>query len=190
MTSEANIFTVRPVLKSDPAYAQVAALYKEAFPFKERFSLLTLRAVARKKAVDFLAYFDASAEGEQLIGLTYTIAAGDYLYILYLAVNKELRGGGWGTRILDYLKHQFPHKQLVLEIEPLDKTAGNYEQRLTRLGFYERNGFKRVGYDFFEGKVRYTVLATGDAFDADAFSRALRKLFGGLYRFKILPASD
>ncbi len=190
MRSEANIFTVRPVEKGDSAYAQVAALYKDAFPFKERFSLLTLRLVARKKEVDFLAYFDATSEDEQLIGLSYTIAAGDYLYILYLAVNKELRGGGWGTRILESLKQRFPHKQLVLEIEPLDKSANNYEQRLSRLGFYERNGFKRVGYDFFEGRVRYTVLATGDSFDAHAFSRALRKLFHGLYRFKILPATD
>ena len=190
MTSSINKLTVRPVVKSDSSYAQVTALYKEAFPFKERFSLLTLRLVARKKEVDFLAYFDATSKDDRLVGLSYTIAAGDYLYILYLAVNKELRGGSWGTRILDSLKQQFPHKQLVLEIEPLDKTADNYEQRLARLGFYERNGFKRVGYDFFEGKVRYTVLATGDTFDAKAFSRALRKLFHGLYRFKILPASD
>ncbi|MBQ9022080.1 MAG: GNAT family N-acetyltransferase [Eggerthellaceae bacterium] len=190
MTSIANTFEVRSLTKRDPAYEQVCALYKEAFPFEERFSLLTLRFAARKKEVDFLAYFSVDASAEQLVGMTYTIAAGDYLYILYLAVCKEFRGGGWGTRILDYLKQQFPGKQLVLEIEPLDKAADNYEQRLSRLGFYERNGFSRVGYDFFEGKVRYTVLATGDSFDADAFSRALRKLSHGLYRFKILPASD
>ena len=181
---------VRPVSKGDESYAQIRALYKEAFPFKERFSLPALRLAARTRGVDFLAYFDEGQNGRRLVGISYTIAAEGYLYILYLAVEKGLRGGGYGSRILQHVQEQFPGKQLVLEIEPLDKTAENYTQRLSRLGFYERNGFRRVGYDFFEGKVRYTVLATGDTFDAERFARALRKVSHGLYRFKILPASS
>ncbi|MBQ9068603.1 MAG: GNAT family N-acetyltransferase [Eggerthellaceae bacterium] len=178
----------RPVARGNADYAQIKALYREAFPAFERFSLPALRLFARKREVDFLAYYNPGC-GDQLCGMTYTIEAGDYLYILYLAVSVTLRGGGYGTRILDQLKREHPGKHLVLEIEPLDKKAKNYDQRTRRLSFYEHNGFKLAGYDLFEGKVRYTMLATEDKFDPDAFSRAVRKLTHGLYRFKIIPVN-
>ena len=179
----------RPVRKDDASYPAVRALYREAFPFKERFSLPTLRFAARKKEIDFIAYFEPD-DPDELCGISYTIEAGSYLYVLYLAVQSGLRGKGIGSRILQHLRAEHPACELVLEIEPLDKTADNYEQRAARLAFYQRNGFARVGYDMFEGRVRYTMLATGEAFDVDDFSRAVRKLSHGLYRFKIVPAQD
>lgn len=178
----------RPVSARSEDYDQVKALYREAFPAFERTSLLALRLFARKPEIDFLAYYDPS-DSERLCGMTYTIQAGGYIYILYLAVCADARGGGLGTRILDSVKKRFPGKHLVLEIEPLDKRAANYEQRVRRLAFYKRNGFALAGYDMFEGTVRYTVLATGDSFDPDGFARAVRKLSHGLYRFRIVPAS-
>ena len=180
---------VRPITAGDPAYAQVKALYHEAFPFKERFSLLTLRLFAHKPEIEFYAYFDP-AESDAFCGLSYTIEAGEYLYILYLAVPDELRGKGYGTRILQQLRELYPQASQVLEIEPLDPKASNYDQRMERLRFYERNDFHLVGYDMFEGSVRYSMLATGEHFDVDAFSSAVRKLSHGLYRFKILPAEQ
>ena len=178
----------RPITAGDPAYPLVKELYHEAFPFKERFSLLALRLGAMKPEMEFLAYFDAERDNA-FAGMSYTIEAGEYLYILYLAVPAESRGQGYGTQILDLLHEMYPDHSLVLEIEPLDKKADNYDQRVARLAFYERNGFHLVGYELFDGAVRYSMLATGDDFDVDAFSRSVRQLSHGLWRFKILPAT-
>lgn len=177
----------RPVTAADPAYPQVKALYREAFPFKERFSLLALRFATLKPEIEFYAYFDTDKDN-RFAGLSYTIEAGEYLYILYLAVPAALRGAGYGTQILECLHEWYPQASQVLEIEPLDPKAENYEQRLARLAFYERNGFHKVGYDMFEGSVQYTMLATKENFNPDDFSHAVRKLSHGLYRFKIVPA--
>lgn len=177
----------RPVTAGDPAYAQVRALYREAFPYQERFPIFALRVVALKPEIEFLAFFDPDNDN-CFCGLTYTAEVGKYLYILYLAVPSELRGKGYGSQILAFLREQYPSASFVLEIEPLDKKAKNYEQRLSRLEFYKRHGFRLAGYDLFEGTVQYTMLATGDDFDPDEFSRTVRKLTHGLYRFKIVRA--
>ena len=178
----------RPVAVYGAACKQVKALYREAFPAKERFPVTVLLLGAWKPEIEFTAFYDPARDG-RLRGMAYTIEAGSYLYILYLAVVADARGRGYGTRILEFLKQQYPSATFMLEIEPLDKRAANYDQRVARLAFYERNGFARVGYDMVEGTIRYTMLATG-VFDADEFSRAVRKLSHGLYRFKIVPAEN
>ena len=182
-----NMLVARPVTRKDDAYPEVRTLYHEAFPAKERFSLPTLLFFSHKSGVDFTAYFDPIDE-DQLCGMSYTIEAGGYLYIMYLAVVANARGKGYGTRILDQLKRRYPHKTLVLDIEPLDKKASNYDQRVQRLKFYERNGFSLVGYDMFTGAVRDVVLASEEDFDPKAFSKAVHRLSHGLCRFTILPA--
>ena len=91
---------------------------------------------------------------------------------------------------MENLRTLYPNTSQVLEIEPLDPKAENYEQRLARLSFYERNGFHKVGYDMFEGSVQYTMLATKEGFNPNDFSRAVRTLSHGLYRFKIVPAEE
>ena len=61
-------------------------------------------------------------------------------FVLYLAVNGEERGKGYGSQILDILKSAYVDKAIVLNIEPIDENAPNAEQRKSRLRFYNRNG--------------------------------------------------
>lgn len=176
---------IKPVTVYDKAYPRIRALYREAFPAEERYPLFLLRLGAWKPEIEFSGVYD----GEELCGLVFTIEAEPFLYVMYLAVDACTRGKGYGTRIIQTLREAYPRCQLVLEIEPLDKQASNYDQRVKRLAFYERNGFHRVGYDMFEGSVRYTVLADGE-FRCDDFCKALRKITHGLYNFKVYPTSQ
>lgn len=182
-----NGLAFRKITGGSETYAQVCALYQEAFPAEEQLSLSLLRFFALKRGVEFMSYHDSEENG-CLCGITYTVELDQSVYLLYLAVCSGARGKGYGTRILSCLKDRFPEKQIVLEIEPLDSAADNFDQRKRRLAFYERNGFSQVGYDLYEGTVRYTMLATGERFEADAFAASLRRATYGLYRFTIRPS--
>ena len=47
----------------------------------------------------------------------------------------------------------------LLEIEPVVREAGNYQQRVRRLAFYERNGFTVTNMLTHEADQTYQVLA-------------------------------
>ena len=47
----------------------------------------------------------------------------------------------------------------LLEIEPVVREAGNYQQRVRRLAFYERNGFTVTNMLTHEADQTYRVLA-------------------------------
>ena len=135
-------------------YAQVVALYEEAFPPEERYPVELLDRSVAWPGIEYTAYFD----GDLLCGFTHSAIAGGYLYVIFLAVNAHVRSRGYGTRILAQIRAAHPDCMTVLEIEPLDPAAPNNDQRLRRLAFYERNGFTPAGYVLREEEMDYAVL--------------------------------
>ena len=78
----------------------------------------------------------------------YTIENDKYYFILYLAVNQEMRSKGYGGEILNYAYEQDGKRNIILNVERLDQTADNYEQRLKRVSFYEKTGYAEQDMDF------------------------------------------
>ena len=98
-------------------------------------------------------------------------------FILYLAVNPEMRSGGIGGAILDCVYAQAGDKIIVLNVEPRDSAADNHEQRERRIAFYARHGICETGYGFTMDGVPYSILASDlSAFAPDEYS----KMFGGI----------
>ena len=94
-----------------------------------------------------------------------------------LGVHQEMRSKGYGGEILNYAYEQAGKRNIILNVEWLDQTADNYEQRLKRVSFYEKNGICRTGYGFSSEGVDYFVLAT----DTKNFDPSeCKKLFGGI----------
>jgi ribosomal protein S18 acetylase RimI-like enzyme len=61
-----------------------------------------------------------------------------FVYVEHLAVASNLRGKGYGSRMLQALKETTGGRPIVLEVElPEDETARR------RIAFYERNGFRQ-----------------------------------------------
>lgn len=154
--------THTPVSKTAACAQDVQTLYTEAFPEDERIPFGTLCNRAQMKNVHFNAWFD----GTIFCGMTYTLSIDDFCYVLYLAISSNVRSHGYGTKILDALKVHYA--SLALDIEPVVADAPNYDQRVRRLAFYKRNGFKPSGYEIEEDGERYTILSTADTFDQKA----------------------
>ncbi|MDO4911972.1 MAG: GNAT family N-acetyltransferase [Lactobacillus sp.] len=156
-------------------------MYLKSFPPFERFKTSTLLLWSLRKKVEFSAVYD----GEKFCGLTYVTYDDDTVYLLYLAVSEKLRGQGYGSKILTMLDERFPDKQIVIDIEPVVKTAKNYQQRLKRLRFYQRNGFKLTGEKLVDDDGEFVTMVSHHKFDHDAFLECVKKASLGLYKIEL-----
>lgn len=184
-TQYKSALEMRDTRKDERCKALVEALYKEAFPPEERLSPVTMWFLQHRQSCHYVAFFDEGAFG----GLALYIQLPSCLYIAFLAVDASMRSRGIGSRILSALAQAYPKLPLVLEIERLDEHAANYQQRVARLRFYERNGFVRTNYLKKEGSQYYEILANGGFSDIAQFKRELRAVFFYLPLFDVIPQS-
>ena len=154
-------------------FSEITRLLKSAFPKKEQTPMFLLLLGALRKSTYFTAFYDE----DKFVGLLYTIENDRYYFILYLAINPEMRSGGIGGEILDYAYAQAGDKIIVLNVEPLDSAADNHEQRERRIAFHARHGIGETGYGFTMDGVAYSVLAS----DTKKFNpKAYSDMLGGI----------
>jgi GNAT superfamily N-acetyltransferase len=114
---------------------KVGQLYNSSFPVTEKAPFRYL--VEPFDTVDFLAFYD----GELFVGFVYLIFHSDISYIFYLAVDDSLRGKGYGTAILQYIRRHHPADRIILEIEDASVSTDNAEICMRRKNFYLQNGY-------------------------------------------------
>ncbi len=118
-------------------WQQVWDLYEVSFPTAEK-----RKEEDHKRAMQHPQFQPMSIwEGDKLIGILFYWEWDSYRYLEYFAILPELRGKGYGTRILRYLRNN--NYTIVLEIDPLRN-----ELSVRRLQFYERLGFTLTPYRF------------------------------------------
>lgn len=133
---------------------EIKKLYREAFPRNERIPISILQLLTRKNKAKFYAIYD----GEEFIGLLYNVYYKDIVLILYLAIDNKFRGKGYGSKVLDLIKQKYGKNRIILNIEQIDENSSNNKQRIKRKEFYQKNGFKSLGYTVKEGKEIYEML--------------------------------
>ncbi|WP_455541945.1 GNAT family N-acetyltransferase [Intestinibacter sp.] len=158
-----------------PEYKKLLSIYDDAFPKDEQFPMLMLRLMAKRKCIDFLAFYD----GDVFCGFTYLIHHKNTTFILYLAIDKNIRSKGYGTQILNWIAYNYENHTIVLNIEPVDEKCDNYEQRLSRQKFYFKNGFDSSGYKFHTKDCVFDTLYKGDVFDKEKFEKLIKKFSFG-----------
>ncbi len=123
-------------------YDEISQFMKRVFPQEENMPMWVIRLLTLKKNYDFKVYYD----GELFVGITFTIETKDTLFVFYIAVNDKIHSKGYGSELLKVLFDKYQNKPITLFIETMDdKNAKNYEQRVKRLSFYERNNFIHTG---------------------------------------------
>lgn len=156
-------------------------LYSRAFPKEERLPWWVLRLMTTQRGVELTAYY----QGSEFWGFTHTTVTEDVLFVMFFAIQDDLRGKGCGSAILEHLKQHNPGKAIVLNVEPLDDAAPNAAQRVSRMRFYEKNGFFDTGYDVAEVGGVFRVLSTQPALDVKSYLRVFRRLSLGFWKPEI-----
>lgn len=136
-----------------------------------------------------------TAEGEILRYDESEISSGgesEIFYVAYLGIDAKFRGLGIGSRLLALISEQNPRAQIVLDVEPPHEDVPNLAQRLRRIEFYGRRGFRRCGKFFnyaglsFEILARPSLTAPQQGFDVASFVKFIGA--GNKFRFKITDA--
>ncbi|CAK7052113.1 MAG: hypothetical protein PETM_02192 [Petrimonas sp.] len=116
---------------------KVWELYESSFPTAERRKMKDhVRACSDPQFHPVSAWEDG-----ELIGLLFYWEWDMYRYLEYLAITPGLRGHGFGSQLLHYLRDS--NHTIILEIDPLIN-----ELSVRRLQFYERAGFTLTPYRF------------------------------------------
>lgn len=164
-----------------PNKAQIRNLYHTAFPKEERLPWWMLRLWVAVKRCALTAYYD----GETFCGFTFGATAGQVFYVMFFAVDSHVRGQGYGSGILRHIKKTNPDKTVYLNVEMLDETAPNNDQRIRRMAFYRKNSFCDTGYNIREVGGTFRILTSRPEMDANAYIRVFRKISFGLWRPRI-----
>ena len=138
---------------------QIKQLYQTAFPKDEQIPWDDLLQLIDVMHLDFTAYYD----GEDFIGFTIVYPRKAFNWYWYFAVREELRGKGYGQKILTKLIEHYKGQTCVLDMEsPYQQHCPNLEQRKRRHAFYLRNGFRDTNVYRSYRDITMTVMIMGE----------------------------
>ena len=146
------IFKEQPEIKE-----KVGALLVEAFPENERPPVSYFFESLKRKENTLLAFY----QNETFIGFAYLTIYQDACYIFFLAVVKEYRNKGYGSKIIETIKNEYKGYVLLICYEEVDEKYDNYMQRKKRETFYHKLGFKDNGFISEEWGVRFQTAYIG-----------------------------
>lgn len=142
---------------------KIEKLYLESFPKDERFPFWILDECQKENNSDLLAIVDNGV----FVGMTYVVNCNEVYYLMYLAIEPELRNQNYGSKILQDLKDKY--KILFLSIdEPIT------ELNIRRKNFYLRNGFYDTNKYYEDTGVNYEVLCTNSEYEITNDNMLLR----------------
>lgn len=152
----------------------VKLIYESSFPPDEKREIN--QSLFDKKDYSLLA-----AVEDEVIGFISFWDLGTFVFIEHLAVQKELRNQGIGSKMFgDFMN---TYKNIILEVE-----KPQTEQQYLRIKFYEQFGFKLNTHPYTqpsygEGKssVPLYLLSYPRALSADEFTNVRKKLYSIVY---------
>lgn len=114
----------------------------EAFPKDEKIPIDIMLVFTKSGQGKLFAICDGD-NNNATVGFTSLISGDKLTYMPFLAIDSNCRGKGYGSESLKLIKEEIGESEsLFFLVESLDEDAINYEQRLARVRFYERFGFK------------------------------------------------
>ena len=100
---------------SDALYSGCVRIYEESFPYEERRDTAVMTGMLSDDRFHFIVFYGDREEDGPVGFFTFWDFGHGYLYGEHFAVDPSRRGGGTGTRVLDYIKSLgIP---MILEIE-------------------------------------------------------------------------
>lgn len=136
---------------------RIEVLYVSTFPRIERYRFAKLLSYS-----DYDCGFRVIDDGG-FRGFIYTIASDIGFFLLYMSVDPEFRGCGYGSKVLELLKSEHPGEKIFVDVEPPE--GEDAEVRARRVRFYERSGFRQNGMLVLSSKEKYILMSHGGAMD-------------------------
>ena len=151
-----NILTMKKICDAPESLKKAKKLYYRAFPKNERRPFPELIDY-RLGDTEAFCFYDA----DLFVGMAAVMNSPDITHIVYLAIEDDLRGRGYGSEALKLLHNYYSGKRIMVDIERPDGTSENERQRVQRKQFYLRAGYEEtpVRYEWLHEK--YEILSFG-----------------------------
>lgn len=151
---------------------KIETLAIEAFPPEEYLASSKLIEMAKDEFFDFLALYDK----DTFVGFMTVCTYKKISYLFFLAIDTNLRSRGYGSRAIETLQEHYSNMQQVVDMEMIDETAPNNEQRIKRRSFYLQNGYKPTGQFLSYLGVDYEILCMENKFDFYTFKEMMSRI--------------
>lgn len=157
--------------------ALIKKLYIDSFPSEERKPFSMMLRLRRKKKANLWVIHDKISD--KAVGLAFVLLWKNKVLFDYFAIMPEYQSKGYGSEVLKELKKCYNGKCIFGEVEPVDETAENNAQRIRRMDFYLRNGFKETGiYVSLFGCVLQLMYMGDEAITYSEYIEFLQYIFG------------
>ena len=130
------MINLKPV--TDEKFSSVYKRLIDAFPYEERRDERDEKKCFLKSQFNFCEITD---DGES-VGLIVFWVFSKFLFVEHIAINKEIRSKGYGSKTFELLKSQYK-LPIILEAE-----SPETEMQKKRIRFYENLGFKINCYNY------------------------------------------
>ncbi len=134
-----NIIAEKINRKNKPKTKEI---YLSAFKKEERMPFWLMLVMAKMWNTRFYSFRDK----DTVCGFIYMAMSGKMIFIMFFAVDENLRQKGYGSRILEKIQSMYPEHKIIISIERCDVEAKDIEQRIKRKKFYLKNGYMETGY--------------------------------------------
>lgn len=175
-------------------YRDVIDIYKEAFPAAECFPVDDLAALVKEGKGTALAYEDRIDGEDRFVGAIYIVSDDENVMALFFAVSADVRGGGYGSRILAQLAAEYPDHKISLQIENTREPSDDMDNRVRREGFYLKNGYVYAPLATSEPGGVFDFMVHGGMVDMDEMQEFMARVIGrGLLRkwhVRLVPVLD
>ena len=153
------------IIREDSKYLEeTLRLYEDAFPDNERRPLKPLQDDPKKEGIIY-----AVLDDEEYIGFIVLLSYGKITHILYFVTEEAFRNRGFGRKILELVKEAFPDQKILADVEGPDEMSGNNDQRLRRISFYQRSGYRQTDIEYEWRDERYVIMVSGDYISLEEF---------------------
>ncbi len=132
---------------------QINEIFISSFPIEERY--IDVNDMIKKKNTNLYSLI----EDNKAIGMIYLIEHRDMIFILYIAVDSNIRSEGNGSFILNWCLNEYKSKKIFLNVDEVNIDFEDYKIRKKRLDFYLKNGFYLTEYISKEDTKNFNILA-------------------------------
>lgn len=144
----------------------VKEIYNSSFHKEDRMPFILMIIMAYLKSTRFISFHDE----DTVCGFVYMATIKKITFVMFLAVDENLRSKGYGSHILDKIQSLYPDNKIIITIERCDEDTENMEERLKRKKFYTNNGYIPTGYIVKLGKQKQEIILKNGEFDKREFT--------------------
>lgn len=149
-------------------------LYRSAFPKEERKPISVIRRMQKDGRGEVWCF----EEDGRFAGLAFAIVAEGRVLLDYLAVVKDSRGKGYGTKMLKLLQKQYADTGFFGEIEVVRPDVEDYEMKRRRKQFYLDNGLTALNIGIMLFGVEMELMSYNCTIEFDEYLEFYRKNVG------------